>query len=661
MLKKLVKYIWYIQVVQLIALKTFAQTLPTKVNELNLEEVLVLGKTEIDTIKISGTKPRAMDILANLPGIFRIHDNSYPIIYRGMTSNRLRIEKDGATKLGILNQGYFGNDINPDELLEIDLVEGMEKVVYGSGAMGGVIDIQMKPPTLDESHQLYYHFGSNSNSHTLGGRWGVGDSIKGFKIRVRTQTSGNYSYAKKEEAQNSSSSQNNLSLSSFLSKNEGFQIQWNQSFSNGYWERPQGFQNNPNELRSFKDHINYQGNIKVFWGSDLKNQENIWTTFQKSSQFRDSYHLDFSRLNFKEIREYDQLSFGHKYQRPIRINKKLTGKIGTDFLWIRQFESGMLENLLDDVIEFEEKSLAGMQSRTGVFMTGKYRAESKLNLDFGIRADLNSLGKSKVQWRGIVTGATSLNWKISDHVKSVWTLGRYFRWPTFQESSGEFFGGRGIFLGNENILPEKSYQLDWIFEGRIGRLQFKWNSWLAFQLDRITEIPMEIGYYSYENTEKARSMGFETQLDYLIWNRNNQYSIYLIHGFQIMSGMDISEAGFFKGGTPLFGIPPGKSSAKVVYSQILNSKISIHSEIQHEFVLAFDQLPEGTIRQTWAIRPSEAYHLLNAKIEAQITNKKNFMNLGMEVKNMTDEYYVPFGINVPGIGRDFQIYFGYNW
>lgn len=91
-----------------------------------------------------------MDIISSFPGLFQQIDcgicytNSIRI--NGMDGPYTTVLIDGTPVIGALSSVYGLNGINPSLIEQIEVIKGPSSTLYGSGAMGGVVNIITKDP-----------------------------------------------------------------------------------------------------------------------------------------------------------------------------------------------------------------------------------------------------------------------------------------------------------------------------------------------------------------------------------------------------------------------------------------------------------------------------------------------------------------------------------
>lgn len=631
----------------------------------NLDSIIVFGRadlrqiTQIAPYLLKGTHADLIDALDHIPGIFKVHETGYPLVYRGMSGNRLRIERNGVLRTGVVDQGYLVDDFNPENVRSINIVQGAERVLYGSGAIGGVIQINEFDASFRRKNRVYSAYSTNNRGKSLGLSYNKQFGQFGILFSGRSIDTGNFRYANKTEANNSARDQINLTLSTMLQNpTNGFLASWNHNLNSGLLERPQGFQNNPYELRSFKNRFTYQTDFgfKNKFKKGIILEQRLWGLFIETDQERKNYNSSYESVNVFENRTYIKSSFGYrgKAHTPLKEGLKLT--TGADFVgsWLKEqtvVEDFLNPNFNDNDTAFRNEQMIGL---FGMFTFQQpsfiYKA--------ALRQDFASIGNQDESLNfNAITGGIEVNWLTSDQMKNTFSLNRQFRYPTKEEALGVFYGGRGAFYGNPNIEPEFSHQLEWQMAGYLGTWEYGFESWLAILSNRISEVFLGDGEYTYENTALARTWGWEAYLSYEWGNILGNDKLRTSLNGSFIQGDELTQ-GWLSNGTPLVGIPPARVRFVGQYKKQYTDNVSFDIHFNLDRVARLNRLPEGPIRQTWGVLEAKAYWLLQLKIEAQWQWKNHILNSGVSIANLTNTEYFPFGTRVMGMGRNFNLFLG---
>lgn len=627
---------------------------------IQLREIIISARIATsDSLPYPSLQPpiQTMDLLDRIPGVVRAQHASFPISYRGQTGSRMRIQQNGARRSGLNPQGYLAQDLSASNLNTARIVDGIDRAIYGSGAIGGVLILEDRQATGRSSKVIHSQFRTNNNARQLGFRWNTGTQPTALEIAGNSIQTDNIHFPDRDEALNSAIREYYLS-SALTTRLKRTKLQWRQKWSAGSWQFPQGFQNNIFELRKLDNAYTYQSDVQL--KHSLKNGWNltqqIWGLALKTDQLQDQYNFDFDAVNFQIERSYRRLGSGYNGFAQKNFSKYFI-KSGLD-LFTSRLEEQRTE--IDHVRNTSSSVLAARRDdqQAGAFFKASTLGQ-KVQWTGVFRADLatnNNLDATRA-YAAALSGGVAVKGTFLKLAHQV-SLGRYFRFPRPEESGGELFGGRGTFRGNPDIRPECSYQLEWALSKKTDRTSFKISSWLAYFQDRIIEVPVpeEAGVFQYMNIDQARTFGIEWLISQVLLNHDKHNIIGNLTGLA-MRGDDLTDTNFLGKGSRSNGIPPTNLNGEIKYKTwIGNIPVQFGVDVRHhlEFIA-----PSGFTNQVWAVRDAPAYTLFGITSNARIPINQQALSISLSVANLTDKTYFPFGTRVPGMGRDIR--FGINY
>ena len=562
-----------------------------------------------------------------------------------------------------MNQGYLVDDINPENIRNIKVIKGIERLLFGSGAIGGVIQIDESDASVSESNRAYLGYSSNNRGKTAGLVMNLHRDRLGIRFSGRRNDAENFRFPGGETSLNSAFDQNNLALSAYLSNVDGTtQSTWNHHYSDGLLERPQGFQNNPFELRSFRNAFTYQTDLKIKTKlSEVSNlEQRVWGLFLKTDQIRKNYNATFETLNNLMTRGYNKQAVGYKVNWHYSLNQRWKIRTGADVIgsWLEEqsSEQNFLTNMSNSGITANR-----IEKMIGLFTMAKYRLR---NINFGaaIRGDLARIGDKDERLNfHALTGGLEFEWTASPKFRNSISFSRQFRYPSQAEAVGVVFGGRGTFFGNPEIKPEFSYQAEWNFIGYYGQWEYYLESWFALFDNRITEVYLGGNEYTYENIDKARTYGLEGRITRQWSGLSGQDELKTSLSGSFIRGDELDNEGILSEGSPLIGIPSARLRLALGYKKIFTEKLSIASSLNLDRVSALNRLPDGLIPQTWGVIQTEPYWLVEIKLEATRHLGDNQLSVGFLITNLTNTNYFPFGARIMGMGRNISSFMRYSF
>ena len=664
------------------AQQVVAQPTTSDTSIVRLSEVVITSDQQriaghvVPPHELKGSSANIANALDHLPGFFKVQNNNYSLVYRGFYGNRLRIEQNGARRTGVTaSGGFFGEDVNPENISQISIVNGVDKAIYGSGAMGGVVLMDEWRTPSKNSASVYQSYATNNSLLISGLKTTLADHRKGVTISLRNSQSGDYQIpvdgfgngSGNVPVNHSAYEQSSVSVAGFLRDPSGKHLlNLIQKASKGLWERPQGFQNNPFELRSFRNKHNYQTDLRHVYNDQGKwrIKQQVSLQFMETDQIQRSFNATMENLNIERTRTYLKSTQGYRVTASWNTSSPWKMEFGLDGYRSVLDERESENNMINDFVTNDEPVSVRRDLQGGLFaLLGNSRKDWYYRL--ATRLDIGEIASDdNRQTLTVVTGGLEAGWQVSKLLSSRWSLGRFFRYPSQLEATGVVFGGRGTFFGNPEIQPEYSYQLEWQLSGKRQNLSYQLTSWYTYFDGRISEVPTGNNTFTYENVANAQNIGLEFVLNQRFLLPPSSSSVttptetssraisVMLTGTYII-GDELSEGIFSEAVDPLLGTPPSRWSFMTRYEgRWLQTDWSIHSRLDR--VHRFDRLPTGFINQTFGVVEVPAYWLLNVGVEMEKEISRYQLHLGINGTNLTNSRYSPFGTRVPEMGRNLQ-------
>ena len=456
-----------------------AQPISVSLNEsiLSLEDVVVTGQFESQSARNSVYKVRSItserieaqgatniqEVLSNELNIRFSRDNATGVSglgLQGLGGQYVKVLIDGvpvAGKTGTGNEVDLGQ-INVATIDRIELVEGPMAVNYGADALAGVINIITKK---DQQAQLMLDVQVHEET--------VGSEYTLFKDGIHTPSI-NLSVHPTEKW--------NVSLNSRINRFGGWS--GNQDQRNKSWY-PKTQYLNGGIIQFSNDHF------KVYYRLDQLD-EKIYNhgPINASSSLKDDYAIDtvfhanrwmhqlqgetaFNDVKFTSVfsfSEYERLSENHRtilvtedelnrkrlndvFYKSFFTRQTFVDLVRTGWLSSQVGLDGNLEQIGGSTLKAGDKSILDL----GLFVSTEVRLE-KLKVRPGLRLAYNS--------NYLTVPAPSVNLKYVFNDQWTWRMGygRGFRAPSARELYHEFIDSNHNILGNENLKPEYSHNLN---------------------------------------------------------------------------------------------------------------------------------------------------------------------------------------------------------
>ena len=549
----------------------------------------------------------APDLLSDLPGIAIQRDGIWAtsINIRGMGSSSQVILIDGdrietATDLDAALSLIDLNDIG-----RIEVIKGAASSLYGTGALGGVVNFITKAPDFSEELNTGGSVSSSFNSVNNGYSNNINLNVKKnfwyFRINGTLRKAEN-TKTPSGTLNNSQYSDNNISalLELLPFENQNLKVEYQKYRGNdigipgGYPLFPENalvkYSSIERDLFSAKYEIKNISallnkiSIKYYNQNIYRNVENIPYLVQHPNPLQNVY-IESITPNARHYSNGIQLQTDFI---PFSNQVLITGIDA----WQRKLDSRRERNLRIEILDSSGSAVAASYqtigekplpdasfTSLGMYMQDDISLSKKLKLSIGGRVDRISVNNSKnsnpvyVILNGIRNNspqtqvlywssynAYDLSWSgnagflysINEQTDISFNFARSFRSPSLEERYQYIDLGNLVKLGDPDLKPEKGYFFDLGLRIWDKMLLLKWNFYLNLLSDLVSQIP---GTYENRpalieaNIGKASLYGSDFSLQY---NHNSLISTYLNASY--VSGKDILNDLYLPQIPPLNGI-----------------------------------------------------------------------------------------------------------
>lgn len=620
-----------------------------------------------------------IDMVSSTPGFTQVWEYHSPIILRGLNSNRLIVMKDGNQRIGTFPGGYFGQDINIYDAKKVEIIKGPASVIYGSGAISGIINVISNDPfgKNKNSVQLHSGYGSNNNEFLEIIKLCHKKEKFGISMNAKYRKTNNMVYGSGEIAENSNVEDRDIAINTGYKFSNKHKIILNANYHYGDWGKPRGF-NGPTkrftEIRNKEENFH----IDVAYAYSLgKFVESVNLNLYYDNGWRDYYQYKYSTVSGKlsslDLVHYKDNYGGGRFYTVLNVvkNNKLT--IGFDGYFFR------LNNPTDvfDYYNNTEGKIEGYknagQQNFGIFVNDEWNINQKIRIVLGVRYDLAKVlegqcseDTERAENRNALSGNVGMVYSLNKTTHFSLNAGRAFRMPITEELFTKTISCKGIKSGNPDLLPEYSWNFDLGFRGSAFNQKLKYDFALFYNLLEgfINEAPVADNPdidFTYKNTD-SKLMGGEMSVSYTfsnVFKPSNTLNIGL--GAAYVYGIDMSN-----NNKPLFGMPPFNMTSEINYRGLVNKKWLTGYFVKFELEYAAAQnrvasIPEGTEGGPWGYIPSKPHSILNFSLGLNSNSLLGHPKLRFIVKNIFNTNYQPFGSYIPAMGRNFKILLSFNF
>lgn len=672
------------------------------------EESLNIEIVNDDYLKqnLGGSLMNSLERLAGVTTIDIGSGQSKPVI-RGLGFNRVVVVENNIKHEAQQWGSDHGLEIDQYAVENIEVIKGPASLMYGSDAIGGVINMQNRHLPTNNSFGGTVDITGKSNNMFLGTSLSLFGRKKWFfanfratvldygDYKVPTDSVDIYSYRAalyKNHLRNTAGKEQDFHLSLGIIKKQ-FQSKFylsNISSKSGFFANAHGL-----EPRNVDTDLHDKSNRDIQYPYQKVNHfKAINSSFYRWEKAKLEFDLGFQR-NFRQERsEYVQ----HGYM-PATFPDTLDFNADLERQFDKHVNSGNVKfqyHLSDKTqlnlglnSEYQKNKIDGrgfiipayQQLNTGGFVFAKYKLNDKSSVQAGIRYDFGHISTSEYyDWftspvveNGDTTmqylqRAAHLNRSFSNFTWSLgynynpgrWSykfnVGKSFRMPIAKElaSNGVNYHHFSYEVGNADLSPEISYQMDAGVEYASTKFAIGTTPFINYFTNYI---------YLNPTSEHDRLYGNGNQIYYYTESQVLRYGAELHAHYELFTSLQLGIIGEYvyseqmsgeKKGFTLPFSPPASGIINVKYHRqkikfIENAYLSIDYKL--------------TAPQNHIVPPEETtdgYQVINIGMGGAIVLKNQPINISMQVKNLLNTKYFNHTsyyrlINVPEAGRNMII------
>ena len=519
-----------------------AKDVPASVNIITSEEIEQKAATNLGDllrdevgIEISGG-PRALQ--AEAPNI------------RGLSGARVLLKIDG-TRYNFIPAHRGRLFIDVDDIERVEVIRGPASALYGSDAIGGVIQVFTKEPKHRLEPGEKYGLDLKGQYDSVNTQYR--DSVRLFArpfdgveyiVGFSRWDSKSFRTPAGDSICDSSSFGNNLSGKLIFHPTENSELKFNAQF----------FQDNARVPANAQTEVTAANRLV-----DRDTQRRLFNTVY-------DYTSEGGILPSLHANIYWHLSeiFENALTAPLREDTLNFDTFGFELRGNNRFDLKGIENSLTYGLEFYEdksvsrrKTIIGIRPRdaipdsksqgTGIFLQNELELFERLTLIPGLRYDLyeaTTTGQPDREDERLSPKIGAV-YKLTEAINLFGNIASGFRAPRTTElfATGMHFPGN-FFQPNPGLRPEKSINYEVGLKSDFGRLKFE-NSVFLLQADDFMETKVTATITRTDNIGEARIWGVENSLEFDVGK-----------GFSTFATYDYLKGDNLVDNTPLASIPP---------------------------------------------------------------------------------------------------------
>ncbi len=555
---------------------------------------------------------------------------------RGLARKRVVVLLDGEKVSSERNVGPPGTFINPFEIETIEILKGPYATLYGSDAIGGVVNI------ISKSYQTPFYtdkvggrldLAYKSSNNGINGNLALNGKLKKLKYHIHAgyRDSDSYKVPGGERLMNTFAEEQHLGGKLVYDFNRNNQLTVKSWFSNGGPIGKPAYDTLTNAVHDYDNHYITGLNYKL---------SNINKTFSKIvlNATRHTHNLGAKIIKHKQEANPDD-------DKLINNRKILEGtdyilQMDTYITLSHRFKivSGFDGYLRQDINISEEKIVhnyntgifimnaattlmqKGAQNSYGIFTQGDYILTDNLYLNAGVRWNyfktsnpLEDTSKTESAW----SGHMGLAYNPTEHFSIKTNIGSAFRIPDIKELYVTTRTPGGLNISNSDLVSERSLNIDLALVYKTGKSLLEL-SLFRNSINNMIVLDWDDGSGNRTGTFKNIGEGllYGTELS-LNRQFNDHFNAFV--NLTKIYGKDVNAD------DELMDVPPLQLNAGTRYK--LNDNISM--SLSGRFSGKQDDVAEDDI-------PNDSFMVLDFSAQWQIRNN---LNLNVSVTNILNETY----------------------
>ncbi|MBP5976781.1 TonB-dependent receptor [Brasilonema sp. CT11] len=467
---------------------------------------------------------------------------------RGSNSEQVLILLDGRPINNLGGGGFDLSEITTNNIERVEVLPGGGSTLYGSDAIGGVINIITRRPTDKVTTQagvILGAYGLNQQTITNSGKIGDISWVVGYN---RTEADNNYPFSIPEanfegtrknndtlynnfnvKLEANLGKRNTLALSTlYLSKDQGVPggvpipfPQFGQGYFNSLTERDAPAGSRPRGDRKYTDQVL----TDLTWNSKLGGGNDSLITARVYADFINT-RFD-SRASYSERYDNEQNSYGIQAQHNWKFAKNQTLVYGFDYRNVSASNSTFNYLRNTDTTSYDDSISQG-----ALFARYEINFTPSFSVNLGLRQDFNSLANGSFTSPSIgaklaVTDSTTLR---ANYIRN-------FRAPTLFD----LYARGSTFVGNPNLRPENGDSYD------IGIDQKLWNfgllrvTYFSNTISDLIAYNFAVPVATYENIGLVRTTGIEAALNVQLAKNVYAFVNYTLNDPRILKSVNSAE------------------------------------------------------------------------------------------------------------------------
>jgi len=528
--------------------------------------------------------PNINEGLQNVPGVGALGSAGFSLVpsVRGLARRRVLYLIDGARLESDRRTGPNASFVSPEDIERIEVLRSASAVFYGSDAIGGVIHVLTRSPRFDGG----VHGRFQGGYATVNGEKHIGLGLEGsvkswaFSLSFQYEDAGEYRAPGGAKVLESQYTQGSL-LAKVSHRTDKREIEIGLLAARATdvgkpnttaATKPTWYPREDQNLFQFHwKEKNVGGNGEILFHGFFNPNflETLTDTY-------DGYltKKSFARTDSAEFGA--QLSYAKKLGPSFRLEGGVDyfGRAGADAynIYTSYDESGAVTEVVE-----EYPYVNGSRGDLGFFVSADYAGIKRFDILGGARYDVLRMkarpsGEASpiLTTDGQPTGFLAVSYKLVKNLTAFVNLSRAYRLASINERFYTGISGRGFIVGQPDLKPESSLNLDGGLK-LLGRRFFLGLYAFRYQIDDMIErYRLDPSTYTYGNIEKGRLQGLEFEAE-----------AFVLAGWSVFGNFATIRGRSPATGAPLNDVPPFR-----IYTGTRYWKGRFSAEVNSSFNLA---------------------------------------------------------------------------
>lgn len=641
------------------------------VSHQSIESKSVVSALTTDKKEILTLRPRNVcDVLQTKAGFTNNSGYQTPLILRGMSGKRLLVLRNGTRRFSSYPAGYMSHTINVYDLERIEVEKGAASVIYGAGAMAGIINLIDKSPFKQDGLNTKFTsgYGSVNNEKNILACGGWSNGKMAVKSGFRYRDAKNFKYPDGTIAENSFYTDKDLFITAGYKFSEKQNLILTSDFHDGGpWGKPVGF-NGTDYMRvqtNKEKSNNYALKYCYITTGRIRNfKTNLFYSTESRKLTKNYYTAAGYMLSYVETTRFSDYYYGANISTVVKVSDNYHIKTGAEAYSFHVSTPIEVVDYIEGISFNNRVSKNAHNQNFGLYLENNISLTPKLKAMVGVRYNKaivnqgnvhsSQQGEGSEQQKRAWNGNLAFISRTKKNSTLKLNLARSFRMPETTELFTDSYTSNGIIYGAPDLKPEYCNSIDLSYSFANNYFEFEASPFLWLMNDMISKEEingMPGTNFTYVNIGKTRLFGGEINGEVMfdkVLNKHDNISIQC--GISYLNGTDVSESvNYLSSGTPLDYVPPFNLKGNINYSGMFSENVEYNVIVRTTYYSEQSRLGDNSYA-------TPAYLLLGCSLGISLPGFTSKPSLNVVINNLANKEYYCYQSYLPGEGRDVRVF-----